>query len=321
MLLSAPRASQSAATAGSGREEGTSTPVRAPGGLRGRGTAPRPARDPRERAAPEQPHQQQHPLPSSISFSPRPRSSPPPPIAPVLTLASIFSPSHPSPKHPLPRSVPASPQFSPSPSSNSHPLPHPLSSPQIPLFSLPPPSHPCTPGAGRVARPRKPQKSGRSGAARHMPAEPRKQTRRRRCIMLVTGSANGSDATQNQGQEAGAGAAPGAHRGAPPQSADGRGTGGPQRAHQSGDPRARRARAADDRALAGRRLELGADRPGARQPVRSPRPARRLPARLVARQRGVFESRGGIERRCATRRSPSTKGGPECPSPRSPFRF
>ena len=112
-------------------------PVRAPGGLRGRGTAPRPARDQRERAAPEQPQPATTPppphrsrshlvldplrLPSSLQFSPHRiphpliQFSPPPLIQ--------FSP--PSTSHPLlhPILTPSSIQFSPPPPSNSHPPP------------------------------------------------------------------------------------------------------------------------------------------------------------------------------------------------------
>ena len=114
MLLSAPRASQSAATAGRGREGDLRRPVRAPGGLRGRGTAPKPARDQRERAAcehnrrrlpsPHRSHSILDPLrlPLSLPFSPDPRSSFRPPSLPFpLDPRSRFHPSSiRSPPHP-----------------------------------------------------------------------------------------------------------------------------------------------------------------------------------------------------------------------------
>ena len=70
---------------------------------------------------------------------------------------------------------------------------------------------------------------------------------------------------------------------------------------RAGLPASRRRSAPDGRSWAGCALNCFAE------------------TRLLRRRR--FESRGGIERRCATRRSPSTKGGPECPGPHSPFRF
>ena len=127
MLLSAPRASQSAATAGRGREGDLRRPVRVPGGLRGRGTAPRPARDQRERAAPEQP---------------QPATTPPPPhrFRSHLVLDPLRLPSS------LQFSPHSSIQFSPhssiqfSPHSSIHLSPHPPSNshPTLIQFSLPP---------------------------------------------------------------------------------------------------------------------------------------------------------------------------------------
>ena len=105
--------------------------------------------------------QQQQPAeararPSGARRAEQPQPTTPPLIAPILTPTSIQSTPHPpSTSHPL-----ISPIHSPPPS-NSHP-------PQIPFFQSQQPAHLCTCSAGPAETGRNPQKSGRSGAARHM---------------------------------------------------------------------------------------------------------------------------------------------------------
>ena len=167
MLLSAPRASQSAATAGRGREGDLRRPVRAPGGLRGRGTAPKPARDQRERAAcehnrrrlpsPHRSHSILDPLrlPLSLPFSPDPRSSFRPPSLPFpldprsrFHPSSIRSPPHPRSSFfpildPFHLSIHFSPVIAPIPFPTPiqlSPPPSIQSTPYLDSFHLPPPS-------------------------------------------------------------------------------------------------------------------------------------------------------------------------------------
>ena len=249
--------------------------------------------------------------------------------------SSPFPSNHNQQQHPLPLIAPIRTptliQFSPPPSSNSLPVldpsltpspiqfsPHPQStflpsnSPFLNLNNL----HRTNALAVRARIVNRPKTAeirafwSSTTHVRYMPSSRENRHGPRRCIMLVTGSANGSDATQNQGQEAGASAAPGAHRGAPPARAQ---TAAARAAHSARTNPAIRAHDAlvlptilrlRGEGLSWARIAQELDGlfepPGRRAP---------LPARRLARQRGVGGSRADIERRCATRRAPSMTGG------------